>query len=318
MLRQALPYPNGKVHFSSNDYLGLSQHPEVIQACQQATATFGVGSKSARTLGGTLSLHLELEAQLATFLQREATLLFSSGYQLNQSVLPLLAKTPCLIDKKMHRSLYEAPLNFKRFRHNDMNHLESLLKKGSYSWIVTESLFSMEGDFAPLKDLLFLKEKYHCRLYVDEAHALGVYGPKGRGLCPPSVDLVVGTFGKAFGCFGAFVATSQPIKDFLIQKCPGFLYTTSLPPPVVGAVQKSTSLIPLMEKERSRLHRYTKILGTESHIALFPPEKINQEQFFTKVLYPPTVEKPSIRISLTALHTEQDVQNILLHPQKSI
>ncbi|NEQ96410.1 MAG: 8-amino-7-oxononanoate synthase, partial [Cyanothece sp. SIO2G6] len=246
------------INFSANDYLGLSKHPALMQAAQDYTARYGTGSTASRLVSGTYDIHTELEAAIATAVGQEASLLFNSGFQTNVSVLATLADRHSLVvcDRRVHNSLIQGILlsraTFKRYRHNDLNHLEMLLKTAqqrSYNrvLIVSETVFSMDGDRADVAALTQLAEQYGAILYLDDAHALGVLGRDGTGLAAhqPRVDVVVGTFGKACGAFGAFVACSSQLRDYLVNFCPGLIYTTALPPSVIGTVLAALKLIHL-------------------------------------------------------------------------
>lgn len=262
--------------FSSNDYLGLSKHPALIAAAQDYTGRYGTSATASRLVVGTFDIHAQLEQQLAAACGQEAALLFSSGFQANSTILPALLDRQSLVlcDRLVHNSLLQGILasgaRFVRYGHNDLDHLHRLLQKQSkkgYSriLIVTETVFSMDGDRTDLDQLIPLAEQYNAILYLDDAHALGVLGKNGMGLAAhrPGVDLVVGTFGKAFGAFGAFVACSQALREHLINTCPGFIYTTALPPGVVGAIAAALALIPTLTAERQTLAHHADLLRTQ-------------------------------------------------------
>jgi len=261
---------------SSNDYLGLSQHPLVKTRAAEWAERHGAGAPASRLVTGTRDITLAVEEKLAAFKRCEAALLFSSGFQANATVIPALAKvggdntanaTAIFSDALNHASIVHgcriARTRTQVFRHNDLGHLDDLLQrqagKPGRRLILTESVFSMDGDRADLPALVELAERHDATLYVDEAHASGVLGPQGRGLaaqCAQSgggVDIVMGTLGKAFGAFGAYVAGSRALIDWLVNSCPGFIYTTALPPAVLGAVDAALDLIPGMDAERARL-----------------------------------------------------------------
>ncbi|WP_448571160.1 8-amino-7-oxononanoate synthase [Trichothermofontia sp.] len=269
---QALGYaPGGWVwqgdrrllNFSSNDYLGLATHPTLIAAAQDYAQRYGVGATASRLVTGNYDIHEDLEQALAQACGREAALLFSSGFQANATLLPALLTrySLILVDRLSHHSVLHGAIasqaRLKRYRHNDLNHLESLLQQAnrqSYDrcLIATESVFSMDGDRCDLAGLVALADRYGALLYIDEAHAWGILGPGGMGLAAyqPRVDLVLGTFGKAWGSFGAVVACSRSLRDYLINMCPGFIYTTALPPPIVGSLHATLSLMPQLEQAR--------------------------------------------------------------------
>jgi 8-amino-7-oxononanoate synthase len=254
---------------SSNDYLGLSQHPLVKARAAEWAERHGAGAPSSRLVTGTRDITLAVEEKLAAFKGCEAALLFSSGFQANATVIPALARvgagdTAIFSDALNHASIVHgcriARAKTQVFGHNDLGHLDDLLHqhggKPGRKLILTESVFSMDGDRADLAALVQLAERHGAALYVDEAHASGALGPQGRGLaaeCNGSVDIVMGTLGKAFGAFGAYVAGSRALIDWLVNSCPGFIYTTALPPAVLGAVDAALDLVPGMDEERARL-----------------------------------------------------------------
>ena len=251
------------LNFSSNDYLGLSKHPALIQAAQDYTVRYGTGATASRLVTGTYEIHQQLEEKLAIACGREAVLLFNSGFQANFSILASLLDQGSLVlcDRLVHNSLLQGALASRarliRYPHNDLDRLEAILQKAnqqSYDRvvIVTETVFSMDGDRSDVDALVGLAQRYNAILYLDDAHAIGVLGKDGMGLAAyrPEVDLVVGTFGKAFGAFGAFVACSAKLRSYLINCCPGFIYTTALPPAVIGAIDAALTLIPTLEADR--------------------------------------------------------------------
>jgi len=264
---------------SSNDYLGLSQHPQVKTRAAEWAERYGAGAPASRLVTGTRDITLAVEERLAAFKQCEAALLFASGFQANATVIPVLAQlsdavgnalgkggeTLIFSDELNHASIVHgcrvAKTRVLIFRHNDLNHLADLLQQhaghGGRRLILTETVFSMDGDCADLAGLVPLAERHGALLYVDEAHATGVIGPQGRGLAAATggVDVVMGTLGKAFGAFGAYVAGSRLLIDYLVNRCGGFIYTTALPPPVLGAVDAALDLVPGMDEDRARLSR---------------------------------------------------------------
>jgi 8-amino-7-oxononanoate synthase len=236
--------------FSSNDYLGLSGHRRLKDAAKDVTESLGTGSCGSRLLSGDSHIHHRLEEAVAAFKDKEAALIFNSGYQANLGIISALYDKDDVVfsDKLNHASLVDAirlsRANFFRFRHNDLEHLEYLLikQRGKFkrALIVTETVFSMDGDKSPLKEIVELKEKHNSWLMVDEAHATGIFGLNGSGLAEESglgdkIELIMGTFSKALGSFGAYLATSKKIKDYLINFSRSFIYSTALPPGVVGA-----------------------------------------------------------------------------------
>ena len=336
------------VNFSSNDYLGLATHPQVIQQSQNYLQKYGAGAKASRLVTGTLAIHAQLEQQMAAAFNKEAALIFNSGFQANSSILGTITDRHSLIlaDKLSHSSLLQGALagraDFQRFDHNDLHHLEELLQKAQQKnfnriWIVTETVFSMDGDRSPLNEIAELAKAYNALLFVDDAHAVGVWGQNGLGLAKEidGVDILLGTCGKAFGSFGAYVACSKKMKEYLINFCPGFIYTTALPPAVIGATAAALELIPTLKQERNIFHRRIKefrqslqqlgfntgpsstqiipvIIGDEKRI-LELAGYLKKQGILATPIRPPTVPRESsrIRITLSASHSDEDKEKLL-------
>ncbi|MDR8392328.1 8-amino-7-oxononanoate synthase [Aliifodinibius sp. S!AR15-10] len=336
------------INFCSNDYLGLSRHPKLKERSQEYAQNYGVGSTASRLVSGTFDIHSKLEQKLAETFKSEATLIFNSGFQANSTILQALTDRNSLIlaDKKSHNSLLQGSLlsraTFQRFDHNDTTHLESLLEKASqesynHILIVTETVFSMDGDRSDLEEITELADRYSAMLFVDDAHAVGVWGHNGLGLAfnMPRIDITLGTFGKAFGAFGAFITCSHDIKEYLINFCPGFIYTTALPPPVIGALDAAVDLIPQMNSERSRYHRAIKrlkehikqhgydtglsttqiipiIIGDEEE-TLALSDFMKKQGILATAIRPPTVPEASsrIRITLSSNHTQEHIDRLI-------
>lgn len=256
------------IDLSSNDYLGLSQHPFLKEAAALAVIKYGLGSGASRLLSGDFEIHHQLEKEVAEFKNTESALVFNSGYQANVGILSALyGKNDAIFsDRLIHASIVDGILlsgaRLFRFHHNDLNHLEHLLKKVRSRFekalIVTETVFSMDGDRPPLKDMVELKEKYCCELYVDEAHATGVFGEHGSGVVEEEglsnrVDFIMGTFGKALGGFGAYVACSERAMRYLINTARSFIYSTSLPPAIIAVNRASLQLIKKEPDRRKKL-----------------------------------------------------------------
>ena len=252
--------------FSSNDYLGLSGHPLLVERSADYARRYGAGAAASRLVTGTRDAHLAIEARIAAFKGREAALLFASGWQCNAAVLAALLKAApdalLFTDRLNHASLHAGAAGHRqvRFRHNDLAHLETQLAAHAdqdvAKLIVTESVFSMDGDRVDLRHLSRIARAHGAFLYLDEAHATGVLGPEGRGLSatvPGAVDLVMGTFSKAFGCFGAYVAGSRLLIDYLVNACGGFIFSTAPPPAMLGAIDAALDLVPHMDEERAHL-----------------------------------------------------------------
>jgi 8-amino-7-oxononanoate synthase len=249
------------LNFSSNDYLGLARHPLLITRSQEYAKKFGVGASSSRLVAGNLSIVHQLEEQLAHSLQKPAALILGSGYQTNFTVLEalldkqVLGEQPLVFcDKFLHASMILSirhHAQVKRFQHNDLTHLESLLiaheKNKQPKFILVESLYSMDGDPVDLKRLISLAKQYEAMLYVDDAHCVGVYGPNGWGNAAEyseDIDIIMGTFSKGLGSFGGYIACSNTIKEYLVNRCKGLIYSTALPAPVLGAISAALELVP--------------------------------------------------------------------------
>lgn len=353
-LKRVMPLPAGEVdvdgrkmlNFCSNDYLGLSGHPLLKQRSIEYTEKYGAGSTASRLVCGNYICFEELEDKLSYLTGHEGVLVFNSGFQANVSLFPALADSDTLIlsDFLNHNSIIQGCLlsrcKIKTFLHNDLNHLEDLLKEaaGNYSRIiiVTESIFSMDGDMCDIDTLKELSEKYDSLLVIDEAHATGVIGENGMGVSSgKGVDLVMGTFSKGVGSFGAYVSSSSMVRDYLINFCYGLIYTTALPPAVIGAVDAALELIPKMDKERSRLmdnsdklrigltalgydtgksttHIIPVIIGDEKE-ALKLSGWLEDNSVLATTFRQPTVPKGEsrIRIALSAVHNEKHVDLLL-------
>lgn len=255
------------IDFASNDYLGLARHPLLIERAREWAALHGAGAGASRLVTGTHPAHLAVEAKIAAFKGTEAALLFASGWQANAAVIPALVAampevavfTDRLNHASMHAGCQAAGVRQARFAHNDLDALDALLARHADAparLIVTESVFSMDGDRADLARLAEIARARDAVLYVDEAHATGVLGPQGAGLSaelPGAVDVVMGTFSKALGGFGAYVAGSRLLIDYLLNASGGFVYSTAPPPAVLGAIDAALDLVPGMEAERAHL-----------------------------------------------------------------
>ena len=270
----------GLINFCSNDYLGLSKHPRVIEAAKDYAERFGAGATASRLVCGSFACTHALEEKLAGLLNAQRVLVFNSGFQANTTVIPALADKDTLIvsDSLNHNSIIQgarlARCTVKVVPHNDLAAMRRILEtsreRHNRVLIVTESVFSMDGDRADIDALARLSDVFSAMLIVDEAHATGVLGERGMGLCPgKSVDLVVGTLGKALGAFGAFVACSEKMARYLINYCTGLIYSTALPPAVIGAVDAALDLVPLMHRERDVLWAKVRFLRRQIKAAGF-------------------------------------------------
>ncbi len=252
---------------SSNDYLGLSQHPLLVERSGDYLRRFGAGAGASRLITGTSAAHLAIEEKVAAFKGSEAALLFASGWQANAAMIPALAKaakgTAIFADRLVHNSIHAglraslAEVHF--YDHNDCDDLARLLAehgaKAPARLIITESVFSMDGDRADLAHLNALAAQHDALLYLDEAHATGVLGAGGVGLSAdhPGAQIVMGTFSKALGSFGAYVACPQLVRDYLVNMCAGLIFSTAPPPAVLGAMDAALELVPGMDAERAHL-----------------------------------------------------------------
>lgn len=337
-------------NFCSNDYLGLSGHPALIARSRRYAQDYGVGSKASRLLSGTLALHRDIESRLARAKGAEAALLFASGWQANASLIPALIDalgrdTRVYVDRLVHASLHQgcraAAVHQHRFRHNDLNHLETLLRahqgQPGRALIITESVFSMDGDCCPVEALTALARRHAAFVYLDEAHATGVLGPAGMGLgtlAEGGVHLSMGTCSKAMGSFGAYVAGSRALCDYLVNRCSGFSHTTALPPPVLGAIEAALELIPGMQAERAHLHAQSARLRQRLHAlgldtgasstqiipvlirdtprTLALQRHLHAHRMQVGAIRPPTVPSGTsrLRITLTASHTAADIDDL--------
>jgi 8-amino-7-oxononanoate synthase len=249
--------PVGMLNFAANDYLGLSRHSALIEAARQAAADRGTGAGASRLVTGTDCAVLALEEQIAAWKEKEAALVFSSGYAAALGTIPALAGKgdTVVLDKLAHAGLIDAArlsgATVRTFFHNDMGRLEALLAKISRGktriLVVTESIFSMDGDAAPLRELVEIKDRHGAWLLVDEAHATGLYGATGAGLLAEAglsarVEIVMGTLSKALGSVGGFIAGSRVLIDWLVNRARSFVYSTALPPGVIAASRAAVDL----------------------------------------------------------------------------
>ncbi len=354
---------NGKIifnkkvlyNFSSNDYLGLSYNKEIINSSVKWTKKFGSSLSSSRLISGNLNLIEHIEKKISILKNKERTIIMGSGFQCNSTVIPVVIDNSLgkvkegiiFTDKLNHSSIYHGCVlsrqKILRYRHLDYNHLEDLLKKNNKinnKLIVSETVFSMDGDICNIDSLRFLAKKYNSILYLDEAHASGIFGPKGYGISTlkknnnPN-EIVIGTFSKAFGSYGSYVSCSKQMKEKIINFCAGLIYSTALPPSVLGAISKSTDLVPRMKKEREKLLSVSRyfvnkirrknfyIPDTQSQIIPLIFKDIKKCDYLSKVLQdngfyilpikPPTVPegKSRLRISLTTLISKKNIDKFV-------
>ncbi|AEB08408.1 8-amino-7-oxononanoate synthase [Desulfobacca acetoxidans] len=345
--------PGGKVivggreflNLSSNDYLGLALDPRLIAAAQAAAGRWGAGSTASRLITGTLALHQQVETEVADFKGTDRAIIFNTGYMANVGVISaLMGKGDVILsDRLNHASIIDgmrlSEAGFYRYPHRDLNRLEDLLKKYCAVrrlLIVTDSVFSVDGDLAPLADLVRLKERYGAWLMIDEAHATGVLGATGAGLAEAlglsaGIEIHMGTFSKALGSFGAYVAGSAPLIDMLHNRARAFIYSTALPPPVLGAMQAALAIVRQEPEPRDYLLEQATLfrqrlqaagLDTlESETQIIPvlvgdnrrslefAARLRQIGLMAVAIRPPTVAAGSarLRFSLSAAHQPADL-----------
>ena len=343
---------NGRpmVNFSSNDYLGLANHPDVVTAMQKAADTYGVGSGASHLVIGHSRLHHQLEERLADFTGYESALLFSSGYMANVGTLNALSQKGDLIlqDKLNHASLLDAGLlaeaTMKRYGHNDMQALSRRLQAaGEYeqTLVATDAVFSMDGDIAPLPQMVALAESRQALFMVDDAHGFGVLGEQGKGslehfqLSAGDVPIYMATLGKALGVCGAFVAGEKALIEYLIQCSRNYIYTTALPPSAAGAVLAALDVMAkeswrrqhlqqLIQRFRQGMSQWQQLLMPsdtaiqplvvgESDAALQLSDYLAQQGFLVSAIRAPTVPAGTarLRITLTAAHNEAQVDELV-------
>ncbi|MGI2299010.1 aminotransferase class I/II-fold pyridoxal phosphate-dependent enzyme [Candidatus Cardinium hertigii] len=343
------------IDFSTNDYLGLSKSKAVLLAAQSAGKEFGVGATGSRLLSGNKGLFQPFENKIAQDKKTEAALIFNSGFQANITVLSSLldasvwgSRPMVFFDKLNHASLYQAVFlshaELIRYQHNDMDHLSKLLTKHKDDkrpkFIVTETIFGMDGDIVPIDEIFTISKENESFLYLDEAHATGMIGHNGYGLSThinlsEIPHLVLGTFSKALGCFGAYVACANILKEYLINKCPGFIYSTALSPMVIGAASKAWDLVRHYTTQRQNLYSKAKklraklhhlgfnighsithiipiIIGNERH-AIHLKEQLLKHRLVVSMVRPPTVPPGTsrLRIALNTSHSDEDLNYLV-------
>lgn len=351
--------PHPLVDFSHNDYLGLSRHPRVIEGAQHYMEQYGVGSGASRVLLQNQQIFRQLEDKIAKSKNAETALLFSSGYQANVTVLSALLDKRVLGDEPLvfsdrlnHASLHQgcqlANVRQHRYHHLDMNHLEFLLKKytkpspGSSTkvtpkFIITETVFGMDGDVVDLKALTELSDRFGAFVYVDEAHASGMLGHNGYGLSSDyasQIHLSMGTFSKAIGVSGAYITCSKDLKNYLQNKCTGFVYSTAPSPALLGAINAAWDLLPTLEADRENIQQKAQLLReklqqkginvgkSSTHIIPVIVGEVNrclklQESLWSQGMIVPSIRPPSVpkgtarlRVGINITHTNSQLQQL--------
>ena len=337
------------LNYASNDYLGLANHPKVVEAAMRALKRYGLGAAASHMVSGHMRAHHELEEKLADYMKLPKALLFGSGYAANIGILTALAGRGDTIfaDKLNHACLNDGALlsraTFKRYPHCDLAKLEAMLasaKNGGRKLIVTDAVFSMDGDIAPVAELLALAEKYDALLVLDDAHGFGVLGYRGKGVLEhfnlKSERIVyMATLGKAAGGYGAFVAGGEDIIEWILQSARSYIFTTATPPAIAAAMQASLVII---QEDRERLThlrmlidffgdsmklQYAKlpysqtaiqpvIIGDNATTVAFA-EALRDRHMFVPAIRPPTVPigTARLRVSISAAHTAEDLLDLI-------
>ncbi|MBI2954629.1 MAG: 8-amino-7-oxononanoate synthase [Chloroflexi bacterium] len=337
------------IMLSSNNYLGLATHPKLKEAAKQAIDLFGSGASGSRLISGNMELHERLEARIAQFKGAEAALVFNSGYTANLGLISSLARAGDVVfsDELNHASIVDgcrlSKAQIKIYPHKDVATLEALLASATdvrRKLVVTDGVFSMDGDIAPLPDITVLARKYGAVVMVDDAHGTGVIGPDGRGVpslfgLEDAVDIQMGTLSKAIGCFGAYVAGGRDLKEFLVNQCRPFIFTTALPPSVIASALVALDLLDEEPWRREDLNanadflseglrrlgydvpsRETQIIPVligDSGLTIRLSQELLRRGVFACGIRPPTVPegKSRLRVTVMATHTRDDLEDAL-------
>lgn len=334
------------INLCSNSYLSLHTHPDIINAAKEATDIYGAGTCSSRSISGSIDIYRELENEVASYKEYSSALIFSNGYLANIGIISTITERDDVIfsDELNHSSLIHS-IRLSRakkviYKHRDIGHLEELIKKekgrkGNF-FVVTETIFSMDGDIAPLKDIYELKKRYELKVIIDDAHGTGVFGEKGTGIeelfgLKGKMDIQMATFGKALGSYGAFVLSNKTVIEYLINRAKTFMYTTALPPPALAASLMALRIVKhdLTYKDRlweniGYLRKKLTSAGLDLKDSVGPiipvvvgddrdAVKMQDELFkkgiFIQAIRPPTVPKGTSRLRLTVVKdlTKEDL-----------
>jgi 5-aminolevulinate synthase len=351
---KALHHVDGKTPrevtiWCSNDYLGMGQHPVVLKAAKDALDNSGAGAGGTRNISGTTKYHVQLEESLADIHNKDAALVFASGYTANEGTLGVLGKllenAIIFSDEMNHASMIHGMKSSgcekKIFRHNDLEHLEALLKASDPARpkiIAFESVYSMDGDIAPIKEICDLADHYNAMTYLDEVHGVGLYGPRGGGVAEERglmdrIDIIEGTFGKAYGAMGGFITGSSAMIDAVRSFASSFIFTTSLPPSVLASAHAAVEHLKVSDIERSKMRRNVTLfkdgleradlpfLRGESHIVPLIVGEPNcckevceilmrEHDVYVQPINYPTVPKGTerLRLTATAAHSIEDIK----------
>lgn len=337
----------------SNDYLGMGQNKQAIQKAKEALDLYGIGSGGTRNISGTSGILVDLEHTIAKLHSKESSIIFVSGYVANDASIQTIAKIiPNLVifsDQKNHASIISGIKNSKAtkhiFTHNDINNLEDLLRQYPLhqpKLIIFESVYSMDGDFGKIKEITDLAKKYQALTYIDEVHAVGVYGNNGGGLSDQlnlasEIDIIQGTFAKGFGAIGGYITGNKIIIDAIRSYASGFIFTTSLPPSILTAIKTNVEYLQQNNYERQRLHQNVeklkeqlkingiKIVENQSHIIsikignaqkakIISQKLLNDHNIYIQHINYPTVDigDERLRITITSLHDNKMIEQLIL------
>ena len=338
-----------KIMIGSNNYLGLTHHPKVLEAANEAMKKYGSGCTGSRFLNGTLDIHIKLEEELADFMEKEAALIFSTGYQTNLGIITTLAGKEDIIftDKLNHASIHDASVyssaKIVRFRHNDIADLERVIKKENSEngkLIVVDGVFSMEGDIARVPEINNVAKKHNAKFMIDDAHSIGVLGKNGNGTAAHfglqnEVDIIMGTFSKSFACIGGFVASEDSVINYLKHFSRTLIFSASLPPGAVATARTTLQIIKSEPERREQLRRISRkmktelenigfntgvsetpiipvIIGDDMKTFIFWKELFDEGVYSNPVVSPAVPPKSSrLRTSYIATHTDEQLDFVL-------